>query len=54
MEKLKKLRFMYVYTSNGKVKSYYTNNMSDLQVKDLLKKLEGHENKLLERKFIGD
>ena len=54
MEKIKKLNYMYVYVSGGKVKSYYTNNIWENQVKDALKKLEGKDIKLLERKFIGD
>lgn len=54
MIKTKKLNYMYVYITNGKVKSYYTNNVQDKQVKEAISKLEGREIRLLERKYIGD
>lgn len=49
-----KLNYMYVYNSNGKIKSYYTNNSEWKQVYDLLNKKEGKKVKLIERRWIGD
>lgn len=49
-----KLNYMYDYNSNGKIKSYYTNNKEWKQVYDLLNKKEGKKVKLIERRWIGD
>ena len=54
MEKLRRLNYMYVYTSGGKVKSYYTNNIYENQVRQALELLENKTIKILERRFIGN
>lgn len=51
---IKKFKFMYIYSTGGKIKTYYTNNCDKSQVVPTIYKLEGKKVKMLEMKYIGE
>ena len=50
----KLMKYMYVYSTGGKIKTYYTNNGDKTQVVPAIYKLEGKKVKMLEQRYIGD
>ena len=51
---MNKYKYMYIYSNNGKIKTYFTNNNDKSQVVPTIYKLEGAKVKMLEMKYIGD